>query len=235
VYVERFKGVISRDYDLVILALPFYFESQNTLADVIAARYATPTVVDIGVGTGLTTRAIIEKNPRSVVIGVDNERIMIEQAGINLRSEIERGVVQVYYSDALDYLRSLPNASLDVVASSYTIHNCPGDYRVQLVADIFRALKPGGMFINNDKYSAEDRREYVREMTEQIIRYDVLKDKGRDDLRRIWIEHEIEDGLPERIMWTDESLEQLAKIGFVNIQVVNRIGQYAIVTAYKSG
>jgi tRNA (cmo5U34)-methyltransferase len=233
--MDRFKGLISRDYDLVILALPFYFESQNMLADVIAAQYTTPVIVDIGLGTGLTTRAIIEKNPQCVVKGVDDERMMIEQAEINLRFEVERGSVQVYYSDALDYLRSLPNASVDVVASSYTIHNCPGDYRVHLEADIFRVLKFGGMFINNDKYATEERQEYVREITEQIIRYDVLRDKGRHDLRRIWIEHEMEDGLPERIMWMGESLEQLKNTGFANIRVVKRIGQYAIVTAYKSG
>jgi len=231
--MNRFKGVISKDYDLVIQALPFYFESQNAVVEAIAAQYTTPIVVDIGLGTGLTTQAIIEKNPRCRVSGVDNERAMMEQASVNLGIEIEKGSVQVYYSDALDYLRSLPNESVDVVASSYTIHNCPRDYRAQLEADIFRVLKPGGMFINNDKYAAEDRQEYVREITEQIIRYDVLKDKGRDDLRRIWIEHEIEDGLPERIMWIDESLEQLKNVGFVRIEVVRRIGQYAIVAAYK--
>jgi tRNA (cmo5U34)-methyltransferase len=233
--MNRFKGVISKDYDLVILALPFYFESQNAVADVITAQYTAPVVVDIGLGTGLTTRAIIEKNPRCVVSGVDNECAMIEQAAVNLRTEIARGSVQVHYSDALDYLRSLPNELVDVVASSYTIHNCRRDYRAQLETDIFRVLKPGGMFINNDKYAADDRKEYVREITEQIIRYDVLRDKGRDDLRRIWIQHEMEDGLPERIMWINESLKQLENTGFVHIEIVRRIGQYAILTAYKRG
>jgi ubiquinone/menaquinone biosynthesis C-methylase UbiE len=232
--MNRFQGTISKDYDLVILALPFYDESQNKLAEVIADHYASPVVLDIGLGTGLTTRAIVQRNPQCVVMGVDNELLMIEQARNNLSSEVKRGSVQVHYSDALTYIQSLPDASVDVVASSYTIHNCPEEYRVLLGADIFRVLKPGGMFINNDKYGAEDRREYVKEMAEQIFRYDVLRDKGRDDLRRLWIEHEIEDGLPERIMWLGESLEQLKTVGFVNIRVVKRVGQYAIVAACKA-
>lgn len=232
--MNRFKGTISKDYDLVILALPFYDESQNTLADIIAVHYSSPVVVDIGLGTGLTTQAIIRRNPQCVVMGVDNEPLMIEQARNNLRSEVGRGSVQVHHNDALAYLQSLPDASVDVVASSYTIHNCPEEYRMVLGVNIFRVLRPGGMFINNDKYATEDRREYVREMTEQIIRYDVLREKGRDDLRRLWIEHEIEDGLPERIMWLGESLEQLKTAGFVNIQVLKRLGQYAIITACKA-
>jgi ubiquinone/menaquinone biosynthesis C-methylase UbiE len=169
-----------------------------------------------------------------MVSGVDNECTMIDQAKTSLKHEIVKGMVELHESDALDYLISIREASVDVIASSYTIHNCFRDYRALLENEIFRVLKPGGMFINNDKYTADDRQEYVRELTDQIIRYDVLREIGRDDLRRIWIEHEMEYQVPERIMWTAESLNQLKSVGFMNILLVERIGQYAIMTAYKA-
>jgi tRNA (cmo5U34)-methyltransferase len=231
--MKRFEGAISLDYDLVIQALPFYFVLQNNLGSRIAAKYTNPTVVDIGVGTGLTTRAIVANNPDCFVRGVDNERTMTEQARSNLESDVAAGRVEVVESDALDYLRNLQTASVDVIASSYTIHNLLRDYGARLEIESFRVLRPAGMFINNDKYASDDRQEYVSELAKQILRYDVLKEMGREDLRRIWIEHEIEDQVPERIMWTGQAIQQLRSTGFVSVSLVERAEQYAIVNAFK--
>jgi len=231
--MKRFQGAISQEYDFVPQAVPSYFELQDRLASRIAAQYSHPVVVDIGLGTGITSQAIIAKNPGCVVRGVDSERSMTDQARSNLELDVARGAIEIHESDALDYLGTLPDASVDVVASAYTMHNCLKSYRVLVEAEMLRVLVPGGMFINNDKYAVDDRSEYLRELTDQIIRYDVLREVGRDHLRRIWIEHEVEDQLPERIMWTREALDQLRSIGFEGVSLVERIGQYAIMTAYK--
>jgi hypothetical protein len=90
------------------------------------------------------------------------------------------------------------------------------------------------MLINVDKYATDDGQEYVRELTEQILRYDVLKESGGEELRRAWIAHEIEDQLPERVMWTRSSLERLGAVGFREVTLTQRLAQYAIVTGYKS-
>ncbi len=230
---KRFEGSMSEDYEFVPRALPYYFELQEALGAAIAARYEHPEILEIGVGTGNTTRAILSRNPGCRVVGIDNERRMIDQARDNLKPEIARGVVELHHGDASDYLRSLPHSSADVVASSMTIHNFPGEQRRNLLIEILRVSRPGGMFINNDRYAADDREEYVRELTAQIIRYDVLEEAGRADLRRIWIQHELEDELPGRIMRTGQSLEQLKDIGFVDVRLARRAGQYAIITAMK--
>ena len=231
--MKRFEGKISLDYHLVPGAVPYYYELQDALASVISRLFRKAIVVDIGIGTGITTKAIIEKNPSCVVRGVDSEHSMIKQAQSNLEAEVERGSVEVYCSDALDYLRGLADASIEAVASSYTLHNCLKNYRERLEREIFRVLRPRGVFVNNDKYAADDKQEYLKELTDQIIRYDVLKEQGRDDLRRIWIEHELEDQDPERVMWTCQALGHLESIGFSEVSLVERIGQYAIVTARK--
>jgi tRNA (cmo5U34)-methyltransferase len=231
--MHRFAGAISQYYNCITQALPGYYDLQYSLASLIAERYVKPVVVDVGLGTGITTKAIVERNPGCTVKGVDNEILMIDQAKSKLAAEIARGAVEIHHGDALTYLRDLLTASVDVVASAYTIHNCSKLWRTQLEGEIFRTLRPGGMFVNNDKYAADDRQEYVSEITNQIIRYDLLKEQGRDELRRLWIEHEIEDQDPERIMWTTESLDQLRSVGFSNTALVKRLGQYAIVVAFK--
>lgn len=231
--MSRFEGSISQYYDWVPQTLPGYYDLQYALASLVAERYIEPVIVDVGLGTGITTKAIVDKNPGCLVKGVDSEAVMINQARENLGAEVARGVVEVYHCDALDYLKSIFESSVDVIASAYTIHNCSRVWRAQLVSEIFRVLKPGGMFVNNDKYAADDRKEYVREVTSQILRYDILKEQGRDDLRRLWIEHEIEDQDPERIMWTQEALDQIRRAGFSGVSLVERLGQYAIVRALK--
>ncbi len=231
--MTRFEGTLSRDYYLVPQSVVGYHELEHCLAQKIAEQFIQPRVVEIGVGTGITTQAIVASNPGCLVKGVDNELAMLDQAKTSLRDLLGTGSIELHLADALDYLATLDDASVDVVASSFTLHNCLRTYRIQLEKHVVRILRPGGMFINNDKYAADDRDDYVRELALQMIRYDVLAANGRDDLRRLWIEHEIVDQLPERIMWTSESLSQLRSAGFVRTSLSARIGQYAVLTAYK--
>jgi SAM-dependent methyltransferase len=233
-HARRFQGKICEDYGLVPLGFPNYHRLQELLAREIAARYIAPLVVDVGVGTGVTASTIIAHCSGSTVLGVDHEDTMLRQANINLAPEIAAGRVQINHGDAIDFLQHLAPGSVNVVASSFTIHNCNDDYRAVLEQAIFAALAPDGMFINSDKYASDDREEWVREIATTILGYDVLIPMGHTDLRRVWIEHEIGDQEPERILWTQSALRRLTDIGFQAAQVIHRLGQYAIVTAFKS-
>ncbi|HEV7404517.1 MAG TPA: class I SAM-dependent methyltransferase [Chthoniobacteraceae bacterium] len=230
----RFEGILSRAYDLVAPAVLGYHAFEDKLAERVATEYVTPLILDFGVGTGITARALLERNPGCRVLGVDNEAEMIHQALSNLGAEVAMGTVEVHYEDGLEYLSGLADGSIDVVASAFTLHNCLRQYGHAVEEEFFRILRPGGLFINVDKYAADDGREYVRELTEQILRYDVLKESGGEELRRAWIAHEIEDQMPERIMWARSSLERLGAIGFHDVTLSQRLAQYAIVAGYKS-
>jgi ubiquinone/menaquinone biosynthesis C-methylase UbiE len=224
---------MSEDYDLLPQAIPSYFDLQEAVAKRIAAEYSDFNALEVGFGTGLTTKAVVDNDPFSAVTAFDNEPSMLEQATERLSNEVKSGRVKLCAGDALEGLQELRSASFEVVFSSFTIHNCDAVYRDQLFSEIARILRPGGMFINNDKYASDDREEYVRELSAQLIRFDILATVGRSDLRKLWIEHEIEDQVPERIMWTRSSLLQLEGIGLSNVSLWKRVGQYAIVTAHK--
>jgi tRNA (cmo5U34)-methyltransferase len=228
----RFEGIIGTEYDLIPQALLGYVDLQEDLASRIRSRYDKPLVVDIGVGTGITTEVITNRIPGCFVVGVDCEGAMVDQARRRLAS-IPAAKTHLVVSDALDFVRGLGAESVDVVASAFVLHNCLAVYRALLEVEILRVLRPGGMFINCDKYAADDWQEYVRELTNQLIRYDALRECGREDLRRIWIGHEIEDQDPQRIMWTEEALTSLRHVGFVDVSLVRRMGQYAVVTSGK--
>lgn len=231
--MRRFAGIASSDYDLIPQTIPGYHELQAQLAQVVAAEFECPRIVDIGLGTGLTTQALLTHCPGCTVVGVDREPDMLAHARRVLAPVVSAGKVVIRQTDALEYFRELGDASVDVVASAFTLHNCPQRYRVHLQAAILRAMSEGGLFINCDKYASDHRGEYIRDITDQVLSFDKLRELGRDDLRRLWIEHEFVDQWPGRIMWTREALAELRCAGFECVSLLHRIGQYAIVTARK--
>lgn len=57
---------------------------------------------------------------------------------------------------ALGYLREVADSTFDIVASALALHNLQAGYRREVHRHIWRALKPGGMFVNADKYAPQD-------------------------------------------------------------------------------
>jgi ubiquinone/menaquinone biosynthesis C-methylase UbiE len=192
-------------------------------------------VVDIGLGTGGTTKAILARCPEACVTGIDNESSMIAIALDGLSLHLDTRSVSICESDALDALECLPAESVDVVASALTFHNWPDSYRAQVEHEVLRILAPGGLLVNNDKYAADDPKEYSREIANSILCFDVLNSMGLYELRGALIEHEIEDQAPERIMWTGAALKRLEAIGFKRVSLLWRRGQHAAVAAFKPG
>lgn len=230
---RRFQGVLSENYDLIELWLPDYNEIQDVVATAITSRYRAPLIVDIGLGTGGTSKAILTKSPEARIIGIDNEISMLAGARVRLSSQIWAGSVRICEADALEALESFPDESLEVVASALTLHNWADNYRAQVEREILRILRPGGMLINNDKYAADEPKEYICEIASAILCFDTLISMNLHELRRALIEHEIEDQHPERIMWTGSALQRLGAIGFERVSLLWRRGQQAAVVAFK--
>lgn len=230
---RRFGGVVSENYHLIDTWLPDYNEIQDRVATIIASRFRAPSVIDIGVGTGGTSKAILVRCPEASIVGIDNESSMVAMARRHLSRQLEAGSIRIFEADALDALASFPTSSTDSVASALTLHNWPYSYRAQVEREIFRVLVPGGMLINTDKYAADNHEEYVQGIANAILCFDTLISMNLPDLRRVLIEHEIEDQAPERIMWTGPSLQHLASFGFERVSLQWRQGQHATVVAFK--
>ena len=85
---------------------------------------------------------------------------------------------QFVEADALGFLRGLPDASLDVVSSNYAVHNFLDDYRREFLTEIFRVLKPGGLFVNGDRYAMDDRAAHLSATQAEVRSWFA---KARDD------------------------------------------------------
>lgn len=97
------------------------------------------TVLDAGCGTGRVTAELLDRLPRGRVIALDASRAMLEAARAHLEP-LHPGRV-TYLHAALEAL-DLDGAA-DVVFSASVFHWVPDQAR--LFANLFRALRPGGL------------------------------------------------------------------------------------------
>ncbi|MGZ5010407.1 MAG: methyltransferase domain-containing protein [Methylobacter sp.] len=237
-YDAMFSGVIGQDYDLLNLICPIATE-MSRLVGIAASKYAAQvaenlTVVELGGGTGITTLSLLTASDKFNILSIDNEPVMQEQAKNNLHKWVEEGELAFCGDDALTALTNIASDSVDIVASAYTLHNFLDTYRQEVIQEIFRILKPGGQFINGDRYGLDDISEHTRTIQQEVSSYfKTLTQIKKLDVLEHWIVHLFSDESENHVMRESAALEQLRDTGFLNITLSHRLEVNALVTASK--
>lgn len=237
---RRFQGTMSADYLLIRSALPNFDELQRLVAEVVAdVSPRDPAVrvhvLDLGCGDGVTSSTILSRCPDVQITALESEEAMIGQPTENLAGAIRDGRCQVILQDALTYLRGQPEFMFDVVASALALHNLTRDYRHAVHEAIFRVLKPGGRFINADRYTVNEEQRFQRLHCILERFFGVFVPLGKMDLLRASVLHEVADEAPERLMREDDTLRELAAIGFSNIAIQRRLLMASLLVASRPG
>ncbi len=110
--------------------------------------------LDLGVGTGVFSKKLLEKYTNSRVVAVDGASSMLELARARLQELSQR--VEWVLSD----FRTIPAevvkpGTLDVVISSYALHHLSAKEKLDVLKTMVRATKPGGWVLNADIVVAE--------------------------------------------------------------------------------
>lgn len=234
---NAFTGPISREYDLLRMMCPNAAGLARRIGDIVASwppQTKRLNIFEIGCGTGICTRAILAQRAALHITAVDSAPQMLDQARVNLAEDIEKGTVTLIANDALTAMRAQADASIDIVASNYAIHNFDAAYRAAALAEIFRVLRPGGLFVNGDRYAMDDRDAHLED-TQNVVRgwFRLFREIDRLDLLEDWIVHLISDESPRTIMYFGPSLAQLREIGFQDVTVDFRDGVDTLVRAVR--
>jgi ubiquinone/menaquinone biosynthesis C-methylase UbiE len=236
-----FSGQIGEEYDMLRFICPAAGEISRKVGEFVQrwesgalAPVGVVRVVEVGCGTGITTGALLRARDDLGIVAVDVEPTMLDQARVNLAEWLDAGRLSLVESDALSFLRAQASASVDVLASAYTFHNFLDVYRRQVIAEVHRVLKPGGLFINGDRYALDDGEEHTRLIQREAKHYfATFAPMRRYDLLESWIIHLFSDESPDHVMRLQAALESYRAAGFSPVVVHDRDQNNALVTAEK--
>lgn len=126
---DRFRGSRDEIKERFRLYLPYIKNSDSVSFDA--------TVVDLGCGRGEWLELLKDEGIKAV--GVDMNRVLLDECH-------ERGL-KVGESDALEYLKKLPDNSLGALTGFHIVEHLPIEKLVQLLDEAVRALRPGAPLI----------------------------------------------------------------------------------------
>jgi ubiquinone/menaquinone biosynthesis C-methylase UbiE len=236
-YDALFSGVIGKEYEMLKLICPLMTEMSRLVGEGVRQYSSTQdklNIVELGGGTGITCLSLLTAREDTHITSIDNEPTMQDQAKQNLQAWHDEGRITFDSQDALSALQTMPSASVDIIASAYTLHNFLASYRVEVIKEIYRVLKPSGLFINGDRYAFDDISQHTRVIQEEVGGYfKVLTNINRLDLLEHWIVHLFSDESENHVMRESVALQQLQNAGFSDIKLSHRMEVNALVTAVK--
>ena len=130
--------------EMVREEVPNYDRIQDELAratDGVDAR----RVLELGTGSGVTSRRVLERHPHAHLTGVDSSEHMLAAAdlpGADLRLQ--------------DLRDPLPDGPFYLVFSALAVHHLDGPGKMDLFARIGAVLAPGGRFVMADVIVPDD-------------------------------------------------------------------------------
>lgn len=117
-------------------------------------------ILDVGCGSGLSTRLLAEAYPEAQVVGLDLSPYFLAVASYQQKErEREREAQKNKNSTDFRPIRwihgmgedtGLPEESFDLVSFAYLMHECPSSVTRAMLCESFRLLRPGGILAITD-------------------------------------------------------------------------------------
>jgi tRNA (cmo5U34)-methyltransferase len=176
--------------DMVREEVPAYDEFQDAVA-AATAGVRVDKVLELGVGTGETSRRVLDAHPGVELIGIDESAEMLAAAA----AHVERADLRVARLED-----PLPEGTFDLVVSALAVHHLDGDGKADLFARIAERMRPGGRLVLGDVVIPED-------PADVITPIDGIYDKPSSVADQIrWLG---DAGLDARVVWSRQDLAVL--------------------------
>jgi tRNA (cmo5U34)-methyltransferase len=173
--------------------VPGYAELQEQLVAAAGAVTAN-AILELGTGTGETTRRVLAVHPGAHLHGIDSSAEMLGAARASLPAE------RVTLTEAR-LQDPLPPGPYELVVSALAVHHLDGPGKAGLFRRVAGALAPGGRFVLADLIAPEDPAD-VRTEIDGV--YDMPSSLA-EQLR--WLRNA---GLEPDLTWLDRDLAVIA-------------------------
>ncbi|MEK7570348.1 MAG: class I SAM-dependent methyltransferase [Patescibacteria group bacterium] len=187
-----YYGTDPSEYDAFGLVTPHHEVFQECIASLLCTgveAVSQPRILEIGCGTGITTKKVREAVPGASIVAVDKDSAILK---IAKRRVCDTHVTYVC-QDASTYLHAMKAQSLDAIYSAYCIHNLQPQERLTLFAGIRHALKLGGVYVNGDKIAQNDILFHWKDLREGIDRFQAFAGTKFAHLQSMWTQHYLDD------------------------------------------
>lgn len=203
--IDDFFYVADKSYDLSAeKALPHYHEAHRLLVSCLPfPRDAKIEVIDLGVGSGVTSAYILKNFPDACVTGVDLFPEMLDEARLRLKPFADR--VTLVQSDNVKFLASA-GTQADAIVSAFCIHHQDEQGKKDLFAAIQKRLKPGGVFLMLDWtiFNSPHLHKIARENTMRHLEDNVSDTAYREKWAHHWNYINIPSSADDMVKWMND-------------------------------
>ncbi len=204
------------------LFIPCFDDYYQTGASFISEiRGDFRSVLDLGAGTGLLTKYLVEKFPDATYTLVDASEQMIEIA--RTRFEGKRNFNYLIS----DYSGGLPSGIHDLIASALSIHHLEDKAKMSLYKDIFNNLADGGFFLNLDQFNASS--EFMNDHFNSYWYNTIIHSGIVEKERELWLQRRELD----RENTIAESIAMLKQAGFRSVDCIYNYMKFGVILAIK--
>lgn len=188
---------------------------------------ASSLVVDLGCGTGTSSRYLARLFPRAKIIGIDLSPYMVEvgkfinsglanEFWVDPPTEQQQRAIEIKYGDITD--TKLAADSVSVASLSLVLHELPLEATKRVLAEAARILKPGGVLL-------------IMEMDPSSPGYVKL----RNNAALFSLLRSTEPWLDEYFDLAPRLPQMLLETGFGAVKVGAATGRHFCIAATKSG
>jgi tRNA (cmo5U34)-methyltransferase len=135
--------------DLIRAEVPAFDELQERVA-AATSGLAVKRMLELGTGTGETSRRVLERYPRARLTGIDVSQAMLGRARTELQAEQVEDLIVQGIQDPL------PEGPFDLVFSALTVHHLDGPAKSELFGGLAGVLRSGGRFVMGDVVVPDD-------------------------------------------------------------------------------
>jgi tRNA (cmo5U34)-methyltransferase len=181
---DTYEAMVARE-------VPSYDRLQDEVAAATVGKDVA-RILDLGTGTGVTARRVLDVHPLAELVGIDENPEMLAAARKILPTDMDLRVARLE--------DPLPAGPFDLVVSVLAIHHLDGSGKSDLFRRIADTLAPGGQFVLGDVVVPEDPRDTVTPI-------DGVYDKPSTVAEQVtWLR---EAGFAAAVVWLERDLAVL--------------------------
>lgn len=199
--------------------IPCYNAFYRRATDLIV--HDARNILDLGAGTGLLSTFVRQWYPQAHIILADLSEPMLAKARVRFADDSN------VTFEVTDYTTAPINGTYDSIVSGLSIHHIDDDAKRALFAKIFKALRPGGTFVNAEQVAGptpEIDRRYKELWLEQVREAGATPDQIADSLYR---------QQDDRCASVEDQLDWMREVGFTDADCWFKDNRFAVLSGTR--